>query len=1366
MKADFAQNISFNGYKPLKKDNGKRVYEFNYLFDENKYDCYVEFYQTDVDRYNNYLIKKPLKDEYTGEFGVKINSSHPEKIDLSNRFGIKPDDNFAYNYKLYPKNTKDNPIYDIDRGNNIFENGIHYNIVTGKAPTLTKGGAMKLIVPDFNNAIWVYDNNNKIVKNPDYERAKNTSKNIANKIGGSLAGIEKDVESGKLDNFRRIVTTPLFTDDSLTAHAYWNKNNFQMAHSLGNINNYTSLQKKLFAKGINLVSDGALVNEGLEGIHFAHVLKWGEESPYFRWFRMETLKDSPLRLGVFGKNTNHITHRIVNSKYNFKIKKDGTIDITSNKAYISNKPTYIQIYDDRLVDASKSNNQKLIKAYDKLPESDLYINNHNDTVIPYSFRIDPETYKKNVQALSDYNKTSKDIEKINLYSAKGTKAVSQFEYFGLDGKHESGFETWDANPDIAKLNYLPSHTETYMMKNILNQDEKDEFKKIMTQKHAEAQDYAVASAKFWTKKTNDILRLHSAQNLKNIENKSAQEIYNIIKQKTGKIFPKDLDITPEIIQSVLKGRYDLKEGITNETYEDYILQGLMDLPLDSVEVGDDIASVLASPYITKRASRYEDVGQSRFEFFKTGNRYLSKEYANVYEYTDKMYTTEMKNFAASVLSDIENKLPADKQLHDKYGKPTPYGKYVIPFLTAEIARFAVIKSVSPKAEFTYDENTGEIKYNYDDLKNNTSLLKMGIIANCPEDEAKSLVRKLRNGIAKLNNSDKFKDDKKNFINALYTSIKDTGLNSFKLSEMIVSRAEAGLDWRIDATKDVADIEALRNGKMDFETTWDNIIKFWSKFTQQVKNYHPDAYIAAEVTDQAELYDSGYGSRSGARFRHITEAVNKLINEAGFTTTANYNYLSTDINKIFGRLFDYDGYSVEKSVFQEETVNNKLKEFLNSGSLESIIYSYTFAKNHDNCRALEGYAIDTSMVFDADLADKYNHKWDSYRLRAYKILNGIEYGIEPSMQDVNNYDYDRVSNLSVAKCEAIASGMGKAINIVLPDKQNKIYPLMIKALQNLSNGIHKGEAFEADGFGVKDFNTAIKIVFDEMDYISANKAQLSNDEKDILKKETLHQIIDPAASRLLAHLKFLVAMPGNPTLYAGDEYGSTGFEYKTKNITVQNRNKTNEEWADNPDNPEYMEFIHRFKNNIMDQFNLRKRPELQALNDGAPFLLNLQNGTDGSNNVKVSAVLRQSSNGKMALSLFNTAGLNHNNYEYYTPKTIKLDSVSFHFDDNQGVTSGLKGGMTPGTVFINAFDKNDKYVVREFNGEYFLKHIVNGNETPIVMNDCILILYSEPKNEPSFTGRRILYNPQYNIVSKPYVTKKEVITGSKLMLNAK
>lgn len=206
----------------------------------------------------------------------------------------------------------------------------------------------------------------------------------------------------------------------------------------------------MFAKGINLVSDGAYVNEGLEGVHFQHILKWGDKSPYFNWFKISGLQDSPLRMGVFGKKTEHVTHRVVNSKYKFEPQSDGIVKISRNNKYNSKAPTYIQIYDKRLVNAENLSDKELIKAYDKLnTDNHLEINNHNDTVVPYSFRIDSDAYKKNVEILNEYNKSIPQHKRISYKSGDATRMLSQFEYFGLGGKQESGFETWDANPDIA-----------------------------------------------------------------------------------------------------------------------------------------------------------------------------------------------------------------------------------------------------------------------------------------------------------------------------------------------------------------------------------------------------------------------------------------------------------------------------------------------------------------------------------------------------------------------------------------------------------------------------------------------------------------------------------------------------------------------------------------------------------------------------------------------------------------------------------------------------------------------------------------------------------------------------------------------------
>ncbi len=1358
-------NIGFKGYKPIKSEYGDKEYEFNYVYDDSKYDCYLEIFKVGKDGNGNYFVigeqqYNPInpEDATPGEKGIKLQNGKATKVDLAGDFGIEPDEAFAYHYKLYTKGTKNDAKWDIDAGNVVNETYKNawdiYNIVTDRASTVSKGGAMKLVDIDTNNVMWVYDDKNNIVKNPDIEKLRSVSKNFANKIGGSIAGLEKDIDDGKLDNFTRIITLPMFTDDSLTAHSYWNKNCFQMAHSLGNINNYTSLQKKLFAKGINLVADGAYVNEGLEGIHFKHILQWGTQSPYMDWFKISDLQSSPLSLGVFGKKTQHVTHRLINSKYTFEQNADGTVRIGHNRKYNSKAPTYIQIYDNRIKNADKISSEELIKAYNKINKNHIEINTHNDTVIPYSFRIDSETYKKNIEKLNEYNKKLSKDQRIPYKSGQGTRILSHFKYFGFDGKHESGFETWDANPDIAKLNYVYSNTDTQKLKNVLDPKKRAEAEKILLQNNMQVQDYAITSASFWTKKTNDILNLYVAQNLKNITNKNAAEITNkIASLSNGKVLPKDAKVSEDIVQNVLNGTYFLKGTTSKDSYDDLVTRGLMDLPLDSVEVGDDIAAVLASPFMTKRAIKEDQIGVSRFDMYKNGNKHVLPQFRETYELTDKMYTNEMKTFANEVLSNLENRLEKENgvKLRDKNGKPTDYAKYVIPLLTSEIARFAIIKSVDPKAKFTYNKETGEISYDYKTLKN-TSLLSMGIIPSSPTDEALSLISKIKHRIKRINES-----DKNDFTNALWQSIKGTDANSFKLAEMIVNRTQAGLDWRIDATKDIGDIGSIRNQKTDFEYTWDKIINFWSKFTNEVKKYHPDAYIAAEVTDEGEIYDTGYGAKSGSRYSSSKEAVKKLLNESGFTTTANYSYFSSDIAQIFGKLFEFDGKnSPDKGTNHGETVYQQLLKFMNTGSLESLLYTYTFAGNHDKARALDGFSMDMDLVY-ADLTDPNQYE---YRKRAYKILEAKGYNDPVYKEKINNYDFNRVSTLAVAKSESIASGMGKASNEIGLSKERSeyIYGEMLKALAHLARGNFKGKVFEGDGFGSKDYNTAIDLVFREMDYLERNKNnRLTEEEKKNLRNKTLENIIDPAMSKLLGQTKFLVALIGNPTLFAGDEYGATGFETPTKNIYLQNRNIIREEWAD-PKSPEYKEFVKRFKDYIDYQYNLRTKKELQPLNDGAPFVLQPQNAkinSEGGKSTKLSALLRQSPDGRMTISVFNTSGLNHNYNTYYNPGEVELQKIDLNATVNN---VGLKGGLRPGLKFRNA-DPNDKNIYY-VNGK---NQITGPNHTPIKFNDSTLILY----HEPSFTGRKVLYNPQYNFTSSnSYKQKQEVVTGLKLALVSK
>lgn len=1347
--------VTFGGYRPVKDNYGFKNYEFNFPFDEDEYDCYLELFNVKRDVDGNYVITDiiPNLDTLNGMLKLKDGKN---VVDISSSYFIPSDTPFAYHYKLVKKGTN-TPQYCVDAGD-VVDNtskGAHeiYNIVTQSGSNLTHGGSMKLVSLDNFKAGYIYNTDmfakDYIIKDDAIlKKAMKSYKHFSNKIGGTLAGLEKAIDNGEFDGYSGIISLPLFTDDSLSPHAYWNKNCMQMAQSLGNINNYASLQRKMFAKGLNFVSDGAFVNEGLEGIHFSNVLKWGDKSPYINWFKAPGLQSGPLTLGVFGKNQEFVSHKIVNSPYTYIQGHNGVIKISRNGDYDSSKPTYVQVFDSRLVsDEQKYDTSRLIESYDKLNTKNPYeINTHNDTIINYSFEINPETYNNNIKNLNEYNKKHKNY--IQMDSIEGTRFLTKFENFELEEKFESGFETWDANPDIAKLNYVYSHATTEDMKNLTPEEKARKIEKLR-RSNIEVQDYVISSGAYWTQKTRDILTLYIAQNLRNLEQNNPDKVYSqIIDKIYDGVFPIRLNanLNKEIVKNVLTGQYETDRVLSTDSYYDQVKMGLMNFPLDSIELGDNIVSAFASPYISKRAAHEDEIGVSKYDLYKMGNPQLSDEYRNAYEKTQKMYDKEMTNFAVSVLDMVQKQLAPSQRLSSGVNTSL-YGKYVLPILTAEIAKFAVIKAINPEAEVFVNEKTGEIGYDYKELKD-IHLQTLGIHAASPEDEALSLISAIRSGIGKISS-----EDKKLLADAIAKSIAGTNIHSFTLADMIIDRSQAGLDWRIDATKDIADIDALRNGNTDFDYTWKNVNEFWKKFNDNILKINPNAYLVAEVTDEAKLHETGNGANS-AKYKDDVDIRRKLLNETGLTAIANYRYFFTDVAKIFGKSFE-DGTETDLSTLPSAVFEKMIGKdnYLRSSNLNSLIYSYTFVDNHDKPRALHCLALDMGMFY-ADLQDPKNYE---YRERAYRILED-KFNQHINPEAVNNYDFSRVSPKALAMADAMISSFGRSLedlskdNETLRSHKDNIYKAGIKAIVRLAKGEYLGKNFDADAFGVKPFDITIEAVMNQMKYeynrIFDEKLPLS--EKDVKQISDLmfEKTVDPAFSKLLGIMKYLVALPGKPTIFAGDDLGATGYEEKTKNIYLQNRNYLHNEWLKDPSK----EFVAKHYNELNEIMSLRSRSELDALNNGAPFTLPLQQASaDDGEKTAVSAILRQNTDGKMAVVLFNAAGINHDPEKYYSPKTVYLNENRIYLD-GEGNNIGIKGGLIEGAKFINANNPDDVYYVHKYNdgkgGQFYaLEH--HDNKSPVTITDSTMILYHVPdKSKVSFTGS-INYKPQYNFVSKAY-----------------
>lgn len=1372
-------NVSFGGAKVVKSEDGFKNYEFSYVFDENNQDLYLEVFSVGADKINgrnNYFTKNKIypRGSKNGEYKLHSGSN---KIDMSEVFGIDDNTPFAYHYIIKNKHNHNQETM-VDPGNIIdFRSNKNddYSIYNLKIPTnsnLSRGSSMKLVIVDSQKVGKVYNDQNKIVDDVNLiRRGQKGIKTLTNKFGGTLAGLEDSVRKGEYDMYGRIISLPVFTDDDFTGHAYWNKNCMQMASSLGNINNYASLQRAMFAHGLNFVSDGAFVNEGLQGIHFKNMLKWGVDSPYFNWFKASSLKDNPLNMGVFVKNKKYISHKVVNSPYTYTQKSNGKVSIGTNRKYDPKKPTYIQFFDTRLVTEEEKNNpQYLIKTYSKMSPENVYsLHTHNDSVYPYAFEIEPEIYNRNIKHLNEYNATQKNGNKVDLSSPLAARIVSKFPNFDVEAKYESGFETWDANPDIAKLNFIYSHTDTKALKNMTTEERRREIKKLLRANY-QVQDYAVTSGQYWTQKTDDILRMSIAQELKNIQPDNPSIVYSNIEAKSnGEIFPKNLpqEVSKEEVKNVLEGFYNSKRNFSNEDKKSQILEGLMNTPLDSFEFGDNLASVLASPLISKRAVTSDEVGVPRYDLYKEGNKNLQPQYKKTYDMMDSVYKNEMSDYAIKVLKEVEETEPSIKLFDGE--KVTEYGKYVLPLIMPEIAKFAVVKSLAPKVKVTVDDNSGEIAYDYKALKD-THLQTIGVLnPSSPQDEAEMVISKIRRGIKSLNTS---KDSE--IVKSIVKSLKGTSVESFALADLIIDKTQSGLDWRIDATKDIADVEALRNKNNNFEYTWQSVIDFWKKFNQGVLEKNPNAYTVAEVTDEEDIYDKGQGLSSD-KFRSKPDILSKFQRETGITSTAMYTYFFNDIQKLFANKFE-DGsiYADEKYNEREWLIYDMMGKFLKSGTPDSINFAYTFIGNHDKPRALHCAAMDMKLFY-ADLTDTNDPNYNKNREDAYRIIKDKFFG-DIDYKEIQNYDFSEVSAKAVAMGHAIRKTAIEVLdkykndNKISQEQYDNAFTAISRSISDLVNGKYDGTRFDPDAFGVKPFDVNIKMVIKQ-----AQKQHGLNLPENITRdyeNDVFQQILEPAITRLLGMMKYLVALPGMPTLFDGDDMGTSGYDTKTKNMYLQGRQRVHDEWAQEGSNM-YKSFIKKHKDEFDKIMAVRRKPECNALNNGTPFMLPPQHAAGGG---ICPAILRQSTDGRMTISLFNTTAFHNNFKEDYSPQNVHLDSINLNFEvqkdsNNNEYAQRMIGkntgcgiaGLKEGTKFVNAADENDVYYVRETDGNYYLKRLVNNYDAPIDFDDSTLILYHVPENKPlSFTGRYDIKLP-VKFITNSYKTECNDDCGKKLAL---
>lgn len=1063
----FKNQQVFKGYQHEIDDTGRNVMRFNYPFNYAQDKYHVEFYNVrrNPQRATGYEVigDKPVGSYELKEGGIRVN--------LRDMADLQTDEAFAYKIVQYGHQTLQDTGFQ--------EDGLA--IVTTRGTTPMVQGSGILSMPDIHRPGAYFDKKKgTVLYDPNKQKeSEGIIRNFANAMGGNLAGYIYDLDQLKsknepkvFQNAKVLFSTPVAGGDSRSAFRYWNQNNMQIDPNMGTAENYADFAKKLYQNGKIFVYDGTFTSEGLEGIHFQYALRWADKNPQpYHWFRMTGLKDAPLGFGVVPKHAENLRHKVINAP---SVYDPETGEVKTNPAYNSNKETLIQIYDgSQVTDEQAADLDKPIDTYKKLKSgTPLDINSHDDTIISYVFEVNPSEYTKRLEVLRDHNK-GLDTPVVQN-SPEGTLLVAQFSNFKFIKKTEGGFVTWDANTDMVKMNYHISGYDEKILKSIVDRSQRD-YETMLTERGSyEVQDLALQAARYWTNKTKSVQTLYTAQTLQssviqdainNLKAKGGMDEEDIpsaaIKSVIDKLIadgelPKEAELTDDAIYNILNNYYRLeKNGILDK--DDVTIKALMQLPLDSLEVGNNVAGVLSTSYFSNRATTTDTIGLTRFELMQKGEPHLVETYADNYLRMNNIYRNELKNFADLIIQKV-NETSSEKLL-DSNGKYTPYGEYVIGLMGQDIAKYALLKAIGGGNTEAWYFDDGTITYDYEKIRENTTLKTLGIRAHNPADEAAELRKKIEHGLNKLDT-----EDVEFVAKSVSQRIAGTSLQSFRLSEAIVRKAGLGLAWRLDAAKDVIDMDAVRNGDLTFDQAWDQVIDFWSKFVQVVKKENPNAYVVAEITDVEELMKAMYGDNTNVyerietgsnKYKSVSEAMKQFYLQTGVTSEAGYSYTFTNLLKVFSHEFE-----TGKSTGTMAGFMNDFHQILKERGVDFIRNLWTFADNHDKPSVIHGMALNMPLFYANFDTDGWAREFAMQLLTNADNNKGLPLEAKFFLHNPNYY------RLVSAKAVAMSKLMHDCINeLDIDDSEKK---LLKQAVSNLTNGnyLGQGEPFKLAFDGVK------------------------------------------------------------------------------------------------------------------------------------------------------------------------------------------------------------------------------------------------------------------------------------------------------------
>ena len=1330
-------NVRKTSFKGLERTIDNKYIFFTQPYDKDKYDILLEVCPVTEDGKGGFKINDSISTPITinnsyRDFQRSGATYYPRTTIISNpkeseymgyRFRLVDKKDAQEAYKNIDPRNKNNVFGSIETKKYLFDPGSRlkddrfgeFTVVSNKMGVTPKSGS----------AIQVFYDSYTSGKNIN---SSEFIRNHFNKAGGRLEGILTNADL-ELDPYRFVMPNPYIGADSLSSHKYWGEDFFKVPSQY----EFKKVITELFKLGKEYIADIASTSFSMQSPFFQDYLKNGDKSPYKNWFKI----NGDLKLGVFPDNI-LLTNSERVSPYDhigFKI-----INPMGVKGYDKNKPSYIQFFDDRLASEEQQNDTKnLIASYENPRTEDHYdITTHQDSIQPVSFELDYRD-KTVRERFSGYtHKMLTDTHPIyqNKFGNENNRIIDNLDNFFTFENYQivrkgraAGADFWDGNVDLIKAN-----------------NSNPNVKKGNYEGHLQVRNYFFNAASFWEKFAQDAYISLIAGYYAKGDSKSLEEIAKIAQLN---------DIPAEKLENIykkIKTESKLEESSKAPTKaKTAITQLIDDFRYESLDLSPQLKVVVTLPAF-REAMNNPETKELLSEFIVGSllkmDSAASRPIIEISKESSDMLSSEdnervfAQNSAKRKMRDANNSMSDNVDA----AKLTPYGEAVLELMAPTIIGYAVTKAMFPDGVVTIENEYNTLR-NSNELKN-ACLYDAGVVS-CGEaiKDAESLAKNIT---MNLGNKSLLQSKEYEFAHQLEESrINDYSVDGIKFAKEFIKQARAGLNWRFDAAKDIADLTATRNGLRTAEDSLDDMIDFCSTFIKNVREVNPAAYCVLELTDLWSLYNNMDVYRNEARndlgknatWDEVEDRAKKIrkvdwgkyINpdvaermiyeKTGATTGTQYSRFFGLSNNLFSRNFEKGG--ITGDLANMGSLKYNMEEFLKSGPLLSVVFSQTFWDNHDKPRGLHGLAVDMGIFlsrFGINTQDTATNGDDVKRAKeAAKRVLGME------IQD-NNAAYDAISSKAVAVGDMYRRNFEK----VLSGDSEKL-DIIYQAIKDLALGKFKNKTtpdfIRAEAFGQTSFEYTLPDIMEQAEFIAKKQGKQWFDEKqqkEVINK-TFAQVLKPALGKMIAMTDFLNSITGTPFFYAGNNMGMTGYEYASKNVTQQNRNIVRREWID-PMSSEFKPEIRKYFNRFQASCALYKQHGLSAISGGIPVSLPQDNSHD------LYALLKYDSKGSNVIQVFCNKGINADPYKEMTDKIYEVPHINVvdsngsfcRIKDSEGKDAFLKRKVYDETKakFVDEVDEN---------GNPILYVTVDGklrraDGKSIVLNDTVTTFYKPLIND--------------------------------------